>query len=469
TLESLGLIVNLTHSGGICPMSTETQRIFVVDLSGYHFVHVRFCTCSHTSFLEPFRQLLRFRWFPTLTLRPKTVFTFDLMDTYHKVSMQAKLNLYDFYTAIMQKTDNRGHKKAKYRYHEMSRCARQWRHIKDVKRGGAGHTSAVVDDLGNGALAVECLACPHPGWNLPPEWEHASRDKAWLYSLFIAIDVNFRLKLKTRGIKDPELGSGLAYFVNAAKFEAHLKKFIPQEIETCGTEFHAVNQANSKRSKDFTVSGVGAVVCRHGLVRKNGVVDLQKGERFVNMDYIFLSTVKDEKVKIIKVSYDIACRWSIKLFQRIQKYSEELRIPEEKFALEYFILKFHLPAHGSSCHTKYSFNYQPGVRCTHGENIESGWAHTNPAAISTQEMGAGARHSTLNRHWGGWNWWKIIGFGPLLLKNLHEAVHMVKRCEDTCKDFEKHRPPSMVHEWKMMKRRWEMDPSQPDLYLVVEK
>ena len=120
----------------------------------------------------------------------------------------------------------------------------------------------------------------------------------WLYSLFIAMDANFRLKLKSRGIQDPELGSGLAYFVNAAKFEAHLKdhenegdvsisdpffslnqEFTYRKIETCGTEFHAVNQANSKRSKDYAVTGVGAVVCRHGLVCKNGVVDLQKGER----------------------------------------------------------------------------------------------------------------------------------------------------------------------------------------------
>ena len=198
----------------------------------------------------------------------------------------------------------------------MSRCVRQWRHLKDIKRGGAGHTSTAVDNLGDGALAIECPACPHPGRNLPPEWENESRDKAyvlfyiltlqhsmtihhrWLYSLFIAIDANFRLKLKTRGINDPELGSGLAYFVNAPKFEAHLKshteeeevsvsnlvllldgKFTPQQLQTCGTEFHAVNQANSKRSSDFTVSGVGAVVCRHGFVRKNGVVDLQKGER----------------------------------------------------------------------------------------------------------------------------------------------------------------------------------------------
>ena len=198
----------------------------------------------------------------------------------------------------------------------MSRCVRQWRHLKDMKRGGAGHTSTAVDDLGDGALAIECPACPHPGRNLPPEWENESRDKAyilfyiltpqrsmtihhrWLYSLFIAIDANFRLKLKTRGINDPELGSGLAYFVNAPKFEAHLKShveeeevslsnlvllldggFTTQQLQTCGTEFHAVNQANSKRSRDFTVSGVGAVVCRHGFVRKNGVVDLQKGER----------------------------------------------------------------------------------------------------------------------------------------------------------------------------------------------
>ena len=201
----------------------------------------------------------------------------------------------------------------------------------------------------------------------------------------------------------------------------------PRQIETCGAEFHAVNQANSRLSKDFSVSGVGAIVCHHGLVRKNGVVDLQKGERyvahppppllyanldrFVNMDYIFLSTVKDEKVKAIKISYDIACRWSINLFKRVENYSTDLRIPEDRFSFEYFIPKFHLPAHGSSCHTRYSFNYRPGVGRTHGENIESGWAHTNPAAVATREMGAGARHSALDSHWGGWNWRKITGLG----------------------------------------------------------
>lgn len=197
TLESLGLVVNIAHSPGICPVCPNTQRIFVVDLSGYHFVRVWFCACSHTSFLEPFRQLLRIRWYPASTRRPKTVFTFDLLDLYHKISMQGKLNLYDFYTAIMQRTDNRGHAKVKvrgltdssrhptyilqqYRYHEMSRCVRQWRHLKDIKRGGAGHTSMPVNDLGDGALAIECPTCPHPGQNLPSGWKTESGDKVFV-------------------------------------------------------------------------------------------------------------------------------------------------------------------------------------------------------------------------------------------------------------------------------------------------
>ena len=133
-----------------------------------------------------------------------------------------------------------------YRYHEMSRCVRQWRHLKDIKRGGAGHTSVAVDDLDDGALAIECPACPHPERNLPPDWMDAPEDKAyalfsfpcarpsitiryrWLYSLILAMDGNFKLKQKTRDIKDPEFGSGLAYFVNVKKFEDHLKRHVDE-------------------------------------------------------------------------------------------------------------------------------------------------------------------------------------------------------------------------------------------------
>ena len=59
--------------------------------------------------------------------------------------------------------------------------------------------------------------------------------------------------------------------------------------------------------------------------------------------------------------------------------------------------------------------------------------------------------------------------GPLLLKNVREAIGMARKCEEACRDFEEHRPPAVIHEWKTMKLRWEEDPSQPDPYQLVEK
>jgi hypothetical protein len=111
---------------------------------------------------------------------------------------------------------------------------------------------------------------------------------------FIAVDANFRLKLKSRGIRDPEVGSGWSYFVGNEKYSKHIsQKTVDVEVSPlgpfvlailltrfkvvgCGSDFHAVNQVNSKSSKDYTASAVVACVCaRHCLMQKNGVGDLQ--------------------------------------------------------------------------------------------------------------------------------------------------------------------------------------------------
>ena len=100
--------MNLGHSGNRCSALPEPQKILVVDNSGQHIVQVCFCKCSKHGFLENFHQLLRLRLYPASAHSPKTVSTFDFLDTYHKISLQGKLNLYDFYNTIMQKTDNFG-------------------------------------------------------------------------------------------------------------------------------------------------------------------------------------------------------------------------------------------------------------------------------------------------------------------------------------------------------------------------
>ena len=100
--------MNLGHSGDRCSALAEPQKIHVVDNSGQHIVRVCFCKCSKHGFLENFRQLLRLRLYPASAHSPKTVSTFDFLDTYHKISLQGKLNLYDFYNTIMRKTNNSG-------------------------------------------------------------------------------------------------------------------------------------------------------------------------------------------------------------------------------------------------------------------------------------------------------------------------------------------------------------------------
>ena len=85
-----------------------------------------------------------------------------------------------------------------------------------------------------------------------------------------------------------------------------------------------------------------------------------------------------------------------------------------------------------------------GVGRTCGEEIEVSWAHTNPLATSVREMGPAAQHETLNDHWNGWNFHKIVGFhkrlyyllyrtstdplaGKSFLRKLREAAKMQVR------------------------------------------
>ena len=121
----------------------------------------------------------------------------------------------------------------------------------------------------------------------------------WLYSLFLAVDTNFRLKLKDHKIKDPELRSRWAYFVETDRYIEHVSQNTNDvevsgfphsgsqyshsfRVTSCGSDFHTVNQANRRSTKNYIVSGVVACVCaRHSLMMKNGVGDLQRGERYV--------------------------------------------------------------------------------------------------------------------------------------------------------------------------------------------
>jgi hypothetical protein len=51
----------------------------------------------------------------------------------------------------------------------------------------------------------------------------------WLYTLFLAVDANFRLSLKDKGLKDVELGPGWAYQVEETRFQNHIANILDQQ------------------------------------------------------------------------------------------------------------------------------------------------------------------------------------------------------------------------------------------------
>jgi hypothetical protein len=136
-------------------------------------------------------------------------------------------------------------------------------------------------------------------------------------------------------------------------------------------------------------------------------------DRYCNMDYVFLSTMRSVHPASLYIRYDIACQWHKKFPARIKEFPPKMQLDIQNSELHYAVPKFHLNAHGTKCQTRFSLNFMTGAARTCGEGIETGWAHTNPVSTSIREMSPAGRRETLDDHWGGWNWRKIVGLGTI--------------------------------------------------------
>ena len=203
------------------------------------------------------------------------------------------------------------------------------------------------------------------------------------------------------------------------------------QINTCGSTFNAVSQAYTKHSKGYAVTGVGGVDCaRHGFKRPNGVVDLQKGERYnlrvssvstflidgisyCNMDFALMSTlIPSLKAGIsrILISYDIGCQWNKNLQVRLDGYNAfpHIKLTDFKYC-KIVVPKFHLNGHGTECQVLFNLACTKWAGRMDGERIEGGWAQTIGMATWTRESGPFARRNILDDHWNASNWLKLVG------------------------------------------------------------
>lgn len=126
------------------------------------------------------------------------------------------------------------------------------------------------------------------------------------------------------------------------------------------------------------------------------------------MDYLLLSVLSYFQLLFLIISYDIACQYFIKFWERMKRMPSRwlLKIPETNVLWK--VPNFHLPPHKKKCHGPFSLHFTRGAGMTHGEGVEQNWSFSNGAAASTRLMGPGARHATLEDIFGFHNYDRVL-------------------------------------------------------------
>ncbi|KAJ7700258.1 hypothetical protein B0H16DRAFT_1749090 [Mycena metata] len=461
-LAELGLRIQLGHPPHERCSAPEPAKTGFVALhtNGIHEVFLDFCGCEHANAAgSPDIQLLRVGWFPATHDRLHTAATFAVLDQFQQETCQAKVTMYDFYGVLEKLTNNVGIKPPD-RYREWLRLCREYEHCLLLLYGGR---SCAFDPAGaagtkSGELAVDCPACPDPEVNLVEGWENAPREKDHIFTLYLALDACFRLKrrLISSEMRDPALGTGWAYMVENGAYREYLRTVTDQkEMNTC-SGLAALDYANTKFSRGYATTGVGMCVCaRHEFVQPNGVGDLQRGERFANIDYIFGSVNRHKHPRLRKlVSYDIVCIWMKTLKERMAALPAHVRLTVILELFKFVIPKMHIHAHTMACQLLYSLNLILGSAQTDGEGVERPWANIGGVASSTCDMGPGARAG---------NWAKLIGIVATLRRRMDKAVVELARQEEIFEEFSREQA-DRVPEWKRKVDEFEQDSKKKNPY-----
>ncbi|KAF8954794.1 hypothetical protein BDZ97DRAFT_1927721 [Flammula alnicola] len=442
SLKTLGLKIQLNHSSMFCESPIPCHAsILVLHTNGIHSVAIQYCGCSRA--IPHHLQLLRRRLYPASQISVKTCATFELLRHLHKMALTTKASTYDFYRCLEKSTNNTGIDLPKSRYRALFRMIMQWRHLQMLKWAAIQHQPSGI-----------------AGINLLDGWENAPDEMKFLYMMIICMDANFRLKnqLVSNYSQDPGLGIGWAYMVPRKPYEEYvLSRANDTDISTC-VGFQALAKANNKFSVGLRYTGTNLTACgRSEMILPLGVGNLQKGERYPNMDYIFGSTLQFILVHLILISYDIMCQWFINLFKRIDEHWPDHIKPRPDMTFIPAIPKLHEPMHNAVGHEVYSLNFIKGCGHSDCECPERIWAPHNALANSTKTQGPGSRQDVFDDHFGFWNWQKYTSMGSTLLRRYKAAV------KDRNLQVEGHRgltaslDPKLVGGWEKMCVDWDED------------
>ena len=195
-----------------------------------------------------------------------------------------------------------------------------------------------------------------------------------------------------------------------------------QSKSTCSNH-QAVNNA-SQNHAGCDATGIAAFACaRSGAFIPGSVVDFQKGERQVNIDYALCEALKvmgmDDGGKVM-VIYDVMCQYHIHLWERI-KQNPFLSFPQKVELLKAIGL-FHVHGHQDSCLFRFATSFIPGAGMVDGEILESLWAQLNDISRSTRTSTLAHRTEVLDDHMNHSNWNKMVNIVSSIVIKFNKSV-----------------------------------------------
>ncbi|KAJ7805542.1 hypothetical protein B0H13DRAFT_2387660 [Mycena leptocephala] len=476
TLSELGLVYQLGHQGAPCLVPQATIRsMVVIDSTGVHQIRYRHCGCDRSDTMNPVRELLRNAWFPAMATYPDSCATFQCLETFRYLNVVANVNAHDFVTALERMTSGLGSTgitKIPDRYKAFLRMSCEYAFLLRAMRAGRGHDPEGLAATKQGECAVKCWTCLYDGRNLPQEWRDVDPKYSYLYRLILAMDANFKLKnrIRTNERDDPSLGPGWGTFVEPSKYKEHLKHYVAEnDISTC-IVFATLTQKETRNTAGLRVSGVGGVVCaRHECVHPNGMGDLQKGERYADMDFIVMSSLAGFNLKELTLSYDVVCQWQKHLQARIRKLPADMQLDFDSFLCQYGLPVWHASSHEAACRDENSLSFVPGVGKTDGEGIERLWAELNAFAYHTKNMGIGHRADTIEDKINYHNFMKNLSQAGILQRKLMVAIAERERQIGAWKQVNKSIPTATRKIWQGHVDAFHKDRSEPNPYLLSAK
>ncbi|KAI6014592.1 hypothetical protein BKA83DRAFT_89023 [Pisolithus microcarpus] len=263
-----------------------------------------------------------------------------------------------------------------------------------------------------GDLALFCVACPQPGINMDPT--KSLHD--WKYTHTMVMDRNFKVEhIKERCSEDQVwLMDRHGYMVMHLEYQEYLKA-TPHITEKPSCNNHKALSLPNANCGKLDCMGIGAMACAwHGWFYPHSVVDFQKGERQLNMDYSLANAL----------AYNMAS------IQNVVGGSNYIQIPSS-ICIVPRISIWHVHGHKKECYARYSPLFIKGAGWVDGDIVETLWSLLNVVSASTCGMSSPHQQELLDFQMNDSNFMKMIWLGLLsilLVCTLSQAAMQLRAC-----------------------------------------